>query len=101
MAINVTESNDGKEVTIRVSGRFDFSLHQTFIDSYQNYPKGEKQFVVDLEGTEYMDSSAMGMLLQLREHAAQDAGRIKLINANDTVRKILGIANFNKLFDIV
>lgn len=100
MTINVTESDDTKDVTIQVSGCFDFSLHQTFIDSYQNYPKGEKRFVVDLAEAEYMDSSAMGMLLQLREHAAQDAGKIRLINANDTVLKILGIANFSKLFDI-
>lgn len=101
MAINVTESDDAKEITIKVSGRFDFSMHHIFIDSYQHYPKGEKRFVVDLGETEYMDSSAMGMLLQLRDYAVQDGERIKLINTNDTVRKILGIANFNKLFDIV
>lgn len=100
MTINVTESDDAKEITIQVSGRFDFSLHQAFIDSCQHYPKGEKRFVVDLAETDYMDSSAMGMLLQLREYAVEDGSRIKLINPNDTVRKILGIANFNKLFDI-
>jgi anti-anti-sigma factor len=100
MTINVTESDDAKEVTIHVSGRFDFSLHQSFMDAYQKYPKGEKKFVVDLAGTEYMDSSAMGMLLQLREHAAKDEGNISLINPNETVRKILEIANFSKLFDV-
>ena len=100
MAINVTESDDAKEVTITISGRFDFSMHHIFIDAYQHYPKGEKRFVVDLAETEYMDSSAMGMLLQLRDYAVQDGDRIKLINTNDTVRKILEIANFGKLFDI-
>ncbi len=100
MAITVTESDDTKKVTIHVSGRFDFSRHQPFIQAYQDYPKGEKQFEVDLDGTEYMDSSALGMLLQLREHAATDAGKIRLINSNDSVRKILEIANFGKLFDL-
>jgi anti-anti-sigma factor len=100
MTINVTESDNTKEVTIHVSGRFDFSTHQTFLETYQNYPKGKKRFVVDLAEAEYLDSSAMGMLLQLREHAAPEEGKIKLINANDTVQKILEIANFSKLFDI-
>jgi anti-anti-sigma factor len=100
MAINVTESDNSNEVTIHISGRFDFSMHQVFMETYQQFPKGEKQFVVDLDETEYMDSSAMGMLLQLREHAATDQGHVKLIHANDTVRKILEIANFGKLFDM-
>ncbi len=100
MAITVTESDDAATVTIHISGRFDFSSHQSFLEVYQGYPKGEKRFVVDLDGTEYMDSSAMGMLLQLREHSAREQDKIGLINANDAVRKILDIANFDKLFDV-
>jgi len=100
MAINVTESDDTKVVTIHVSGRFDFSSHQPFLEAYQGHPKGERQFEVDLAETEYMDSSALGMLLQLRDHAAKEGGNIRLINANDSVRQILEIANFSKLFDL-
>ncbi len=100
MAISITESENGTEVTLHISGRFDFSLHQSFMDAYQSYPQGEKKFVVDLAETEYMDSSAMGMLLQLREHASKEQGNISLINANESVGKILQIANFDKLFDV-
>jgi len=100
MRVKVTESEDNKEVTMQVSGRFDFSCHQQFVDGYRSYPKGEKQFVVDLSSTEYMDSSAMGMLLQLREHSNKDEGNVSLVNANDSVLEILKIANFNKLFDV-
>ena len=98
MNITVTESNDSREVVIQVSGRFDFSCHQDFIRGYKGYPKGEKRFVVDLASTEYMDSSAMGMLLQLREHAASDG--VKLVNGRDGVLEILRIANFDRLFQI-
>ncbi len=85
---------------MQVSGRFDFSCHQLFVDGYRNYPKGEKRFVVDLSSTESMDSSAMGMLLQLREHSNKDGANVSLVNANDSVLEILKIANFNKLFDV-
>ncbi len=98
MNITVTESNDPHEVVIQVSGRFDFSCHQDFMRGYKEYPKGEKRFVVDLASTEYMDSSAMGMLLQLREHAAGDG--VKLVNGQEAVLEILRIANFDKLFQI-
>ena len=100
MSVKVTESDDNREVTLHISGRFDFSCHQPFVEGYRGYPKGEKRFVVDLEKTEYMDSSAMGMLLHLRDHSAKDRGDVSLINANESVMEILKIANFNKLFEV-
>jgi anti-anti-sigma factor len=99
MAVNVTESEDRSEITIHVAGRFDFSCHQEFMAAYTGYPKGEKKYFVDLESTEYMDSSALGMLLQLREYS-RDGNGVSLINPNNGVREILRIANFDKLFPI-
>jgi anti-anti-sigma factor len=99
MAVSVSESEDKQEITLHVPERFDFSCHQEFTGAYKAYPKGETRFVVDLGHTEYMDSSAMGMLLQLREHSG-NAGPIALTNAGTGVREILRIANFDKLFSI-
>jgi anti-anti-sigma factor len=97
--MSVTASEQGNTVTIKIDGRFDFSAHQDFISAYRELPKGEKSFVVDLSATEYMDSSAMGMLLQLREHANK-SGMIELSNANANIKEILKIANFDKLFNV-
>ena len=97
MAVTSTESGD--TVTIHVTGRFDFAAHQEFINAYKNLPKGEKRFVVDLSGAEYMDSSAMGMLLQLREHSNKNRP-VELVNGNEGIREILRIANFDKLFKV-
>ncbi len=99
MTVNVIESEDKSEVTIQVTGRFDFSSHQEFMGAYKGYQKGEKRYAVDLGDTEYMDSSAMGMLLQLREHS-RNGNSVSLTNANEGVREILRIANFDKLFEI-
>ena len=97
--MSVTTSEQGNTITIKVNGRFDFSAHQDFINSYRDTPKGEKSFIVDLSATDYMDSSAMGMLLQLREHANK-AAPIQLVNANANIQEILKIANFDKLFKL-
>ena len=99
MSVTVAESSNGREVTINVRGRFDFSCHQDFMKVYKGYPKGKIRFVVDLRETEYMDSSAMGMLLQLRENSEQ-SNNVQLQNGNDSVNEILRIANFDKLFKI-
>ena len=99
MSITSIVSDDEITVTIKVMGRFDFSTHQDFVQSYKSYPKGERCFFVDLAGAEYMDSSAMGMLLQLREYNKQGT-QVILQGGNDAVNDVLRIANFGKLFTI-
>ena len=99
MSITTSVSADGKVVTIHVNGRFDFSTHQEFLRAYKEHPRGEKAYVVDLKNAEYMDSSAMGMLLQLRDYGSKE-GTMQLVNSNDGVREILRIANFDKLFKV-
>ena len=100
MPISNTLSENGQQVTINISGRFDFTTHEDFVTAYKAYPKGEKDYVVDLSGAEYMDSSAMGMLLQLREHSSKQPQSVILANGNDAIREILRIANFGKLFTV-
>ena len=55
--------------------------------------------VVDLR-TPLTDSSALGMLLLLRDHEGGEDACISVINTSPDVRKILAISNFEKLFDI-
>ncbi|MGE8338600.1 STAS domain-containing protein [Pseudomonas laurylsulfatiphila] len=95
----VTEvSPDGRKLTISVKGRFDFAKHQEFRQSYED--KALSAVVVDLKDATYLDSSALGMLLLLRDHAGGDDSDIRVVNSNTDVRKILAISNFDKLFDI-
>ncbi|MCP2022727.1 UNVERIFIED_ORG: anti-anti-sigma factor [Pseudomonas reinekei] len=95
----VTEvSPDGQKLTISVKGRFDFAKHQEFRQSYED--KKLSAVVVDLKDATYLDSSALGMLLLLRDHAGGDDSDVRVVNSNTDVRKILAISNFDKLFDI-
>ena len=100
MSVESEVSLDGKKLTIVVKGRFDFGSHQTFRESYERFYKVPELYVVDLKDTTYMDSSALGMLLLLRDHAGGDNADVQVVNSNSDVRKILAISNFDKLFDI-
>ncbi|MCP4037235.1 MAG: STAS domain-containing protein [bacterium] len=100
MAVTSEGSREGKELTIRVSGRFDFSLHEEFQNAYSGLVEAGAQVVVDLEHVDYMDSSALGMLLLLREHVGEDSSHVQLINGNPEIRNILYVSNFDQLFKI-
>ncbi|WP_455824874.1 STAS domain-containing protein [Pseudomonas graminis] len=100
MSVESEVSLDGKKLTIAIKGRFDFGSHQTFREAYERFYKNPQLYVVDLKDTTYMDSSALGMLLLLRDHAGGEAAQVRVINSSSDVRKILAISNFDKLFDI-
>lgn len=100
MTISSQLSADGQELTITIQGRFDFNTHQAFRDAYQRPGSTPQRYVVDLNDATYLDSSALGMLLLLRDHGGSDRADIRLINCNADVRKVLSVSNFEQLFAI-
>lgn len=102
MPVTVQISEKNNEVIIRITGMFDFNLHRDFRQAYESAQKhlAKPLFVIDLSGADYVDSSALGMLLLLRKHAGGDQDAVRIINAQPEVRKILEIANFNCLFKV-
>lgn len=100
MSVFARLSADGRELTLVVQGRFDYSLHMDFRRSWQQAPGTPERYCVDLEGSDYLDSSALGMLLLLRDHAGGDRARVRLRHCSPDVRRILRIAAFDQLFEI-
>lgn len=100
MALTSSVSEDGQTVTIKVSGRFDFSVHREFREVYKGMDVSTKKFVVNMQGAEYMDSSALGMLLLLREQAGGDNADIRITNCNEEIKNIFAVSNFHRIFNI-
>lgn len=100
MSITSRVSDDNKQVRIIVAQQFDYSLHQGFRDAYRNIKQAGATFTVDLSKATYMDSSALGMILLLKEHAEKLGGRVILSKPNASVHKILTIANFDQFVTI-
>lgn len=101
MSVTSKESSqDKKTIDIIISGQFDFSKLQEFRDSYKDYNSSGYNYRVDLSQVNYMDSSALGMILLLKKHAEGLGGAITLQSPNEQVRKILEIANFGQLVKI-
>jgi HptB-dependent secretion and biofilm anti anti-sigma factor len=98
MRLLKNKSSDGNEVTISLPEKFDFQLHKEFRQAYEE--EGVKSLVLDMNKTQYMDSSALGMLLQLKEYTDKNNSKISIKNASENVMQIMQIAHFDKLFKV-
>jgi anti-anti-sigma factor len=95
-------SAQSDKVVIRLEGRFDFNTHREFRDTSDAALKSEgvQEIQIDLGAVDYLDSSALGMLLMLRDRARNAGKSVTLANCRGSVRQVLDIANFGKLFAI-
>jgi anti-anti-sigma factor len=98
MAIESIKAADGA-VTLKVKGRFNFSCYKQFNEAVSG-PTAAR-YVVDLSGAEYMDSSALGMLLLLRDKVGQDTSRVQILSGGGQPSQVLKLANFHRLFNVV
>ncbi len=101
MKITTMFSNENTVFTIYIEGDFNFSLLHEFRKSYSDVDVlQDKEIVIDLRKTLTVDSSALGMLLNMQADLGKQDKDIKIINCNDVVRKIFHITNFEKKFNI-
>jgi anti-anti-sigma factor len=101
MSITSQLSADGKTLTIAIDGRFDFSSHQDFRKAYEQVDRPVSAYVLEMAKASYLDSSALGMLLLLRDHAGGDNADISITHCSEDVKKILTISNFQQLFKVI
>jgi len=100
MAISSSVTNGGKTLMIEVDGRFDASSLDEFRSCYESGNDTLENYEVNLRKAEYLDSSALGMLLVLRDFAGGDRASITISNCSPEVKKIFAISSFEKLFSI-
>ena len=95
-------SKDGAKAVVKLAGRFDFNTHRDFRSACDPLVSDNSvlELVIDFEGVDYLDSSALGMLLMLRDKAGGAGKDISLRAVRGSVKQVLDIANFSKLFKI-
>ncbi|HRP67956.1 MAG TPA: STAS domain-containing protein [Turneriella sp.] len=60
----------------------------------------EADFILNLEGIEYMSSSGLRVLVALMRHLKTKKRQLKLCNMNQPVRKIFEVVELMDMFDI-
>lgn len=100
--MQITSEEDAGRLILRLDGRFDFHSHREFRVAYEQAleSKGVREVEINFAKVDYLDSSALGMLLLLREKAETSSKQVTLAGLQGTVKQVLEIANFGKLFAI-
>jgi anti-anti-sigma factor len=99
MHASVIRNQDSAQIVLQ--GRFDFNSHQEFRKAADTaMEEAVRVLVVDLGGVDYLDSSALGMLLMLRDKAKAADKSVTLANCRGVVKQVLDIAAFGKLFNM-
>ena len=100
--MNVSVNQENGRARLALKGRFDFTCHRGFKQAYEDAFSGgdTREVVVDMREVEYLDSSALGMLLLLRDKGKALSKPVSLANCAGSVRDVLRVANFDKLFTL-
>jgi len=94
-------NRDGNTVIVLL-GRFDFNAHREFREVVERaVQENAGNIHVDLNAVDYLDSSALGMLLMLRDKAKSAGKDVALAGARGAVKQVIDIANFGKLFPLI
>lgn len=64
------------------------------------FNRSKNHLVLDLSATRYLDSSGVGTLIRLAQHAKTISGEVKLANLTGTPRKVLEMSNIIRLFHV-
>jgi len=93
---------EGSRGRLSLQGRFDFHSHRDFRTAYEKlFEDGAvRELEVNFGQVDYLDSSALGMLLLLKEKSENSGRNVTLSGLQGTVKQVLDIANFGKLFTI-
>lgn len=100
MSIEASFTDDDEILIIAIKGKFDFSMLSEFRQSYSKYADDPEKVIVDMRDTSTIDSSALGMLLNMQRYLKKTDGEIKIVNCNSDVDKVFKITCFDKKFTI-
>ena len=100
MTVKADFSKNEDTLTISIDGKFDFGSLRDFRQAYSDENQRVSKYIVDMRRTETMDSSALGMLLNMKKYLNKQDREIRITTCGPTLKKILLIARFDKKFAI-
>ncbi len=85
---------------LRLAGRFDAFEADTVKAKLTDAIESSSRVIVDLTQVNFMDSSALAVLVQGMKHCRQNNGDLYLSNLQDTVRTIFELTRLDKAIQI-
>jgi len=96
------EKKSLEDVQVVLDEVFDFKKAEEFRLLYEGIAcAGVKVVTINFLATRYMDSSGLGMLLNVQSYFKDRKIIVTLANPNEQIRKIFSISNFDRRFTIL
>ncbi len=87
---------------LRLTGEFEglsiVNLREKIMDYLKE--KDVRNFMVDFSGVTYIDSTGVGLLIEMARVAADKQATLGLINLNDNIKKVLVLTKVDKILKI-
>ena len=91
---------DSQGLVIEVIGVFNLELHREFRRAYEGRGQRFQRYTVNLRQCTDLDSSALGMLMLLRDYSRLEKADLLITHCSRAVRRVLRYASFDQLFTI-
>ncbi|MCP4355721.1 MAG: STAS domain-containing protein [Proteobacteria bacterium] len=87
---------------IMIDEDFNFETHKSFRNAVkESLELGAKEIILEFEKVEYMDSTALGLLMVAKDTATEADCKIKLKSVSGYARKILEMSQFDQKFELI
>lgn len=99
--VQVSTEKAGRVRIVRLSGELDFFSADELRRGLRRYrEEGDVLLLVDLAAVPYVDSSGLGLLIEMQHAFAAAGGRMKLFGVCPEVRRVLSNTDLVHFFDI-
>jgi anti-sigma B factor antagonist len=98
--MDLKETKSGVPVIV-LEGEVDvYTAPQLKLQMINLLEKGSKQVIINLEKVEYLDSTALGVMIGGLKRMREIGGNISLLCPNPRIRRIFEITGLDRIFDI-
>ncbi|HPL62250.1 MAG: STAS domain-containing protein [Syntrophales bacterium] len=99
--MEIRSSKDDGVIVVSVQGRMDAVTAPDFDQCLEKFlQEGEKKFVIDFSGLEYISSAGLQSLLKTAKQLENTGGLLHLSNLRGSVRDVFEISGFDSIFRI-
>ncbi len=100
METQSTFPEDQTSLILNLSGKFDYTCQEAFQKAFEATNPLPQRNVINALEVHSIDSSELGMLLLLRNHAGADEANVAIINVQPDIQKLLQSCKLAKLSDV-
>lgn len=88
-------------VTVELSGDIDIAAKEELRARLDEAAAQSDSVDIDLSKVQYADSTALGLIIALRNKLRERGGEVRLIAPSERMRKLLNYAGLDRAFNIV